>query len=444
VACFVTTPRMFTDRGLGFSLAVIIMTTLSVVGRVTHGFRFTVTKRQQKQTQQSCCIYFLQSQRWKSALAVDTSSSSSSNDVLVHMDVPDASVALPLHPDQLGPMTMPSSLSPSAVLEFKKCPQSYLLQYIYNLKQPTSRILAKGTMCHEALEKIFDLEPPERSLETLHNLLRASWSKQRYSDKYRFLFETTTSASSQSSNSSSDVQWDLEGEAEWGQSALALLSNYYQVEDPREIKRPNPLKREMWLRSHLTVDPTLGVTATNANNPTTDAPTPTTTNNETFYIRGIVDRLDLVKIPGTKRVAMKIVDYKTGKAPELKYSKPMNDKIVEEAFYQLKVYALLLREKGASFDEEGPAWNNLRFLELFYLTSESGRAKPWRYDLGETQEQRDEHLQTIHQDLSQVWQDISALVALQDPKAFVGCDRSFCYCHKCRERFVPGTLWEPK
>jgi hypothetical protein len=273
-------------------------------------------------------------------------------------------------------------------------------------------------------------------LETLHNLLRASWSKQRYSDKYRFLFESPVSSSSTNSSSSSEVEWNRNAEAEWGQSALQLLSNYYHAEDPREIRRPNPLKREMWLRSHLTVDPTLGVTA----NPSQSR----TPSDETFYIRGIVDRLDLVKVPGTKGVAMKIVDYKTGKAPDLKYSKPMNDKIVEEAFYQLKVYALLLREKGASFEEEGPAWNNLRFLELFYLTSESGRAKPWRYDLGETQEQRDEHLQTIHQDLSQVWQDIAALVSLQDPKAFVGCDRSFCYCHKCRERFVPGTLWEPE
>lgn len=437
---------MFPDRVVGYSLGVIMMmATLSVLGKVTHGFRLSVTKRQ-GQPQQACvCMSLLQRRRWKSALAVDTSSDHellvNSAGIDVH-EVKDG--ALPLHhPDQLGPMVLPSSLSPSAVLEFKKCPQSYLLQYIYNLRQPTNLVLAKGTMCHEALEKIFDLEPPERTLEALHNLLRASWSKQRYSDKYRFLFESPSSSISSAASTSANsthVEWDRDAEAEWGQSALALLSNYYHAEDPREIKRPNPLKREMWLRSHLTVDPTLGVTAKQDTPNASRTRSPT---DETFYIRGIVDRLDLVKIPGTKSVAMKIVDYKTGKAPELKYSKPMNDKIVEEAFYQLKVYALLLREKGASFDEEGPVWNNLRFLELFYLTSESGRAKPWRYDLGETQEQRDEHLQTIHQDLSQVWQDISALVALQDPKAFVGCDRSFCYCHKCRERFVPGTLWEP-
>ena len=86
---------------------------------------------------------------------------------------------------------------------------------------------------------------------------------------------------------------------------------------------------------------------------------------------------------------------------------------------------------------------NLRLLQLFYLTSENGEAKPLEYDLGETQERRDEVLQEVHKDLSNVWKDITALVDQQDPKAFVGCDRSFCYCHKCRERFVPGSLWEP-
>jgi RecB family exonuclease len=142
-----------------------------------------------------------------------------------------------------------------------------------------------------------------------------------------------------------------------------------------------------------------------------------------------------------KGVALKIVDYKTGKAPMLKYTKPVNDRIMEEAFYQLKVYALLLKEKT----DDGPTLNsmNLRYLELLYLNSEQGTAKTLRYDLGATQEQRDEALQSIHQDLSQVWQDISDLVALQDPKAFVGCERSFCHCHQCRDRFVPGTLWEP-
>ena len=338
-----------------------------------------------------------------------------------------------IHPDQLGEIPYPTSLSPSAVMEFKKCPQSYLFQYLYKMKQPTSLALAKGSMCHEALEKIFDLEPQERTLEHLHNFLRVSWSSHRLSDTYRFLFET------------SDGVRDVGAEQEWGRSALQLLDNYYKVEDPRTVTRPNPLKREIWLTAHLTVDPTLGATgyvtggAAPGNDaqlsPPADSPTP-----PTFLVRGIVDRLDMVRT-ASRQVALRIVDYKTGKAPQFKYSRPFNEKIREEAFYQLKVYALLLKEKGADLEQTKAM--DLRLLRLLFLTSEEGRAKFLDYDLGETELARDKAFQEVHQDLSNVWTSIIDLVSTQDPKAFVGCDRSFCYCHQCRTRFFPHTVWEP-
>jgi RecB family exonuclease len=382
-------------------------------------------------------VFLKQKQQWMSSLAVSSTTSSGSGDGTA-IDGPEEKKEELRHPDQFGKIPLPASLSPSAVLEFKKCPQSYLLQYLYKLRQPTSLAMVKGTMCHSALENLFDLDPPSRTLDTLQNLYRVSWAKERLSDKYRFLFE------------SENEKWDWDAEKEWGKSALGLLQNYYEVEDPREVKRPNPLRREVWLHCHLPVDPSLGSTVPGNTGGTTSRRSKSA---DTFYMRGIVDRLDMVKLPPkeegapSRGVALKIVDYKTGKAPTLKYSKPVNDRIVEENFYQLKVYALLLREKGAktSYDDDGPGLNtlDLRYLELLYLNSESGKAKPWRYDLGETHEQREAVLQGVHQDLSQVWQDISDLVALQDPKAFVGCDRSFCHCHKCRETFVPGTLWEP-
>jgi RecB family exonuclease len=328
-----------------------------------------------------------------------------------------------LHPDQFGEIPHLKSLSPSSILEFKKCPQSFMFQYLYKIKQPTSTALAKGSMCHDALEKLFDLESEDRTLENLHNLLRASWSQHRLGDQYGFLFDDDNG------------QRDIAAERAWGQSALALLDNYYMAEDPRTITRPNPMKREFWLHSNLTVDPSLGVTAGRSKKGQRASGKP-----ETMYIRGIVDRLDMVKT-ASKEVALKIVDYKTGKAPDLKYSRSMNEKIVEENFYQLKIYALLLREKGAGADQFQGL--DFRYLRLFYLTSHAGDAKPWEYDLGETQEQRDEVLQDIHQDITNVWTSVRRLVDLQDPKAFEGCDRSFCYCHRCRPRFVPGSVWEP-
>jgi RecB family exonuclease len=361
-----------------------------------------------------------------------------------------------IHPDQLGPIPLPKTLSPSSIMEFKKCPQSFLFQYLYNLKQPTSLPLAKGSMCHEALEKVFDLDPQDRTLETLQNLLRVSWGDHRLSDTYRFLFETTTTSKAAAAAPTKDgsapamttatTARDIPAEREWGKSALSLLENYYRLEDPRTVTRPNPLKREIWLNANLTVDPKLGTTGYTAaggnsgNDSSTDQESSSSSTPDTFRVRGIVDRLDMVRL-SSRKVAMRIVDYKTGKSPSLKYSKACNERIMNEAFYQLKIYALLLREKGAGADE--PKGLDLQFLRLFYLTSEEGPAKYLDFDLGETQEERDFMLQEIHQDISNVWTSILDLVSKQDPKTFVGCDRSFCYCHKCRERFVPGSLWEP-
>ena len=330
-----------------------------------------------------------------------------------------------IHPSQLfnGTIPYPKSLSPSAVMEFKKCPQSYLFQYLYGLRQPTNTALALGSMCHEALEKLFDLDPADRTLEHLQNLFRASWGKHRLSKTYRDLFGT---------DPQHDGEWDKAAEQQWGQQGLKLLENYYHVEDPRLVARPNPIQREIWLRADLTVDPSKGVTGHDHERASSSDHAV-----DTFHVRGIVDRLDMVRI-SSHEVALRIVDYKTGKAPNFKYSRAMNEQIAQESFYQLKIYALLLREKGNSYANG----LDLRMLRLLYLTSESGAGQYLDMDLGATQEERDAVLQEIHADLANVWTSINELVATQDPHAFVGCDRSFCYCHKCRRQFVPGTVWD--
>lgn len=346
-----------------------------------------------------------------------------------------------LHPDKLnnGTIPYPEALSPSAIMEFKKCPQSFLFQYLYKIKQPTSQALAKGSMCHSALENIFDLEPEDRTLEHLQNFFRSNWSKNRRSDTYRILFER---------EEGQVPDWDTDAEREWGKSGLKLLENYYKLEDPRQVVRPNPVKREMWLRADLSVDPSQGVTAEVSSYNDDDDTSTCDPDTPTFHVRGIVDRLDMVRARDSgadSKVCLRIVDYKTGKAPNLKYSPAMNQQIMEEAFFQLKIYALLLREKGAGRQFEfSPNKMHLRYLRLLYLTSESGKAINWDMDMGATEQERDALLQEVHQELAQVWMDIVELVSTQDPKAFVGCDRSFCYCHKCREKFVPGSVWEPK
>jgi RecB family exonuclease len=110
----------------------------------------------------------------------------------------------------------------------------------------------------------------------------------------------------------------------------------------------------------------------------------------------LLDRLDIVRVSNYD-LALRVVDYNTGKAPNLEYSKATNKKIAEEAMYQLKIYALLLRENGLE----------VRFLRLLFLTSDSGSGQYLDMDLGATQRERDVVLQEIHADVSRVYAIIS-------------------------------------
>jgi hypothetical protein len=83
----------------------------------------------------------------------------------------------------------------------------------------------------------------------------------------------------------------------------------------------------------------------------------------------------------------------------------------------------------------------MRFLRLLYLTSVNQEAVALDMDLGDTLQERDLALNDIHAELSDIWKDIHTLVDTQDPKAFHHCDRKWCFCHKLRPKFEPGTLY---
>lgn len=365
-----------------------------------------------------------------------------------------------------GDIPLPVSLSPSSAAEFKACPQSFLFQYIYGIKLPTNPTLAKGTMCHKALEQIFELKPEDRTLLNLQNLLRRHWSQQRQLEDYRHLF-SKREGSDVPTNSTTDLildsddYRDLDAEREWGLSALKLLSNYYVLEDPRLVPRPNPIEREMWVSANLSLNAGFGVTGYTSTS-SFESTLAEEQDNSTFFVRGIVDRLDVIVIPtntsspsedslnnqNKTELALRIVDYKTGKAPDLKYSRVMNEKIANDSLWQLKIYALLLREmcaKGKCYSPTGNLYQvsniPLRFLRLMYLNSSSDKAKYIEMDLGESQEERDFILHTIHCELSDIWKKIRSLVQLKDARAFVHCDRPWCTCHILRDKFVPGSVW---
>ena len=387
----------------------------------------------------------------------------------------------------------PKSLSPSSAMEFKACPQSYFFQYLLGIKQPPNEALAKGTMCHAALQKIFDIAPSERSIDTLKNLLRTCWKEKRFEPPYQDLFQISSDErplvifpkelelSTAASDAVGERVRDLDAERKWGTEALELLQNYYELEDPRNVLFPNPYRREMWITAKLAVDPSQGTTfrgvsinKNNNNNIMVGSSNNTYCNSleeidsnieknnksvtkgenqgASFLVRGIIDRLDYVRLQDGQ-IVLRLIDYKTSKSPNFKYSKAMNVKIAEESFWQLKVYALLLREslgglrnKDTSVVAAGKDGTsaNVRFLRLMYLTSDNGKAQYIDMDLGRTAEQRDEILSMIHSDLSKVWAQIYSLVQLQDAKVFHHCDRPFCFCHRVRPYLKPESVWNAK
>ena len=295
--------------------------------------------------------------------------------------------------DQLGPIPYPTSLSPSSILEFQHCPRSFLHQYLYkSIQQPPSPVLTKGRLCHKALEQVFDLEPQHRTRTHLHNLLRKAWAQERSDELCGTFFDHS-----------------IPQEQVWGRESLQLLDHYLAYEDPATVE---PEHKELWVSADLAVDPKMGVTGyLHATHDTVDSI-------DTFRVRGIIDRLDLER-DHHNAVVWRLWDYKTGQAPTLKYSPETNHRILDQTFFQLSLYALLLRETG---DETIP----VRYLRLLFLKG-NDQAQPLDFDLGATPEERDRHLQDVHARVAGVWQELVELVSQQDPHAFHGCQRPFCY-----------------
>jgi len=171
------------------------------------------------------------------------------------------------------------TLSPSRAADFKVCPQLFKFKAIDKIETPPTPSQARGTTAHLALQRLFDEPTAARTPERLADLFRTAWTELRSSD-YVGLFAT------------------VEDERRWGLDSLAVLGNYFGLEDPTSFE---PLHRE------LDVSEDIG----------------------DMRIRGILDRVEQT---GDGLV---ITDYKTGAAPP--------EHFALKAFFALKIYGVLIR-----------------------------------------------------------------------------------------------------
>ena len=193
------------------------------------------------------------------------------------------------------------SLSPSRASDFMTCPLLYRFRTIDKLPEPHSPDAVRGTVVHKVLEDLFDLPARERTAAQAGEMLQPAW-------------ETILEAEPEVAE-----MFGAEGPeiGAWLSSCRESLDRYFALEDPTRLE---PAERELYVETLL---------------------------DSKLLLRGFIDRVDVAPTG-----EIRVVDYKTGKAPGPAFE--------AKALFQMKFYALVLwRTRGVV-----PA-----MLQLVYLGS---------------------------------------------------------------------------
>ncbi|MGW7333121.1 RecB family exonuclease [Streptomyces sp. NPDC054840] len=179
----------------------------------------------------------------------------------------------------------PSSLSPSRASDFMQCPLLYRFRVIDRLPEKPSAAATRGTLVHAVLERLFDHPAQERTAPAAKALLPGQWD--RLLESKPELMELFPAGD------------EGAGLARWLTEAEALVERWFTLEDPTRLE---PVEREFFVETEL---------------------------ESGLRLRGIIDRVDVAPTG-----EVRIVDYKTGKAPRPEYA--------EGALFQMKFYALVV------------------------------------------------------------------------------------------------------
>ncbi|TGB14340.1 DUF2800 domain-containing protein [Streptomyces palmae] len=182
----------------------------------------------------------------------------------------------------------PASLSPSRAADFMQCPLLYRFRVIDRLPEKPSAAATRGTVVHAVLERLFDAPAVERTPARARSLVPGEW--QRLLAARPELAELFAGE---------DGGQDAERLAAWLSDAERLVERWFTLEDPTRLE---PAERELFVETELASGLTL---------------------------RGYIDRVDVAPTGDVR-----IVDYKTGKAPAPQYA--------SEALFQMRFYALVL------------------------------------------------------------------------------------------------------
>lgn len=177
----------------------------------------------------------------------------------------------------------PGHLSPSRAIDFMQCPQKYKYRVIDKLPEPPSTAAVRGTLVHAVLETLFTYPADQRTPDTAKSHLPGAWEaiRTKEPDIVDVMVEEGLTD-----------QMMLE-------QASTLVDAYFRLENPAWLE---PHATETRIEHHITDD---------------------------LRILGIMDRLDIA--PAGQ---VRIVDYKTGKAPKPQYQ----DKIRFQMLFYAAMY----------------------------------------------------------------------------------------------------------
>lgn len=179
------------------------------------------------------------------------------------------------------------SLSPSRAGDFLTCPLLFRFRTVDRLPEPVSLDALRGTVVHAVLERLFDAPPAERTPDYAVSLVPQVWAE---------LAEAAPDLREAFPLDEAVDRWLL--------TCSDAVRAYFRLEDPTRLE---PAEREAYVETLL---------------------------ESRLLLRGIIDRIDVAP-DGSVRV----VDYKTGRAPGIGYE--------AAAMFQLRFYALVLwRERG--------------------------------------------------------------------------------------------------
>lgn len=210
------------------------------------------------------------------------------------------------------------SLSPSRASDFMTCPLLYRFRTVDRLPEPSSPDAVRGTVVHKVLEDLFDLPAPHRTPDQAGELLQPAWEA---------VLEADPAIAEMFGPEGPEI-------GSWLSSCRESLERYFALEDPTRLE---PAERELYVETLL---------------------------DSKLLLRGFVDRIDVAPTG-----EIRVVDYKTGKAPHPAFE--------AKALFQMRFYALVLwRTRGVV-----PA-----MLQLIYLGSgELLRYSPDEADLRATE-----------------------------------------------------------